>query len=98
MELTTLGGNVLTSLSMAKLAAQAVAGLGVSKILGDIIKNNVIIATTAQKVTVKIGTIVLGSMLVEQTANHIERAADDAVALVEKLKDDDKKPDLKEAS
>ena len=70
-----------------KLATQVVAGLGVSKILGDVIRNNVVIATKTQAVTVRVGTFVLGSMLWDQSSNHIEKATNDAVALIEKLKE-----------
>ena len=75
-------------LPAAKLVTQVVAGMGVSKILGDIIKNNVVIATKTQAVTVKVGTFVLGSMLWDQSSNHIEKAANDVAALVTKLKED----------
>jgi hypothetical protein len=77
-------------LPVAKLSAQFVAGLGVSKILADIVKNNVTIATTAQSVTVKAGSIVLGSMLVEQSSNHIERITNEVVAWFEKRNTDNK--------
>jgi hypothetical protein len=69
----------MSYLPVAKLTAQVVAGLGVSKILGDIIKNNVAITTTVQAVTVKTGSFVLGSMLWEQSSNHIERLTNEAV-------------------
>ena len=77
-------------LPLAKFAAQAVTGLGVSKILGDIINNNVAITTTVQKVTVKVGSFVLGSMLVEATSKHIDRTVDEAMVTLEKFKKTDK--------
>jgi hypothetical protein len=73
-------------LPMGKLAAQVVAGLGVSKIVNDIVKNNVVIATTAQAVTVKVGAFVLGSMLWEQSAIHVEKQIDELVTYVEKIR------------
>ena len=82
-------------LPAAKLATQVIAGMGVSKILGDIIKNNVVIATKTQAVTVKVGTFVLGSMLWDQTSNHIEKAANDVTAFVTKLKDNNEEPEEK---
>jgi hypothetical protein len=63
-------------LPQVKLAGQIFAGLGVSKILGDVIKNNVVITTTFQKVTVHAGTFVLGSMLIDQSSKHIEQNVD----------------------
>ena len=70
---------MFTYLPQAKLAAQLVAGLGVSKIVNDIVRNNVPVVTTVQLITVKTGGFVLGSMLCEQSSNHIERIANDLV-------------------
>jgi hypothetical protein len=78
----------MSYLPVAKLSAQFVAGLGVSKIVSDIINNNVQIATTVQAVTVKVGSIVLGSMMVEQSSNHIERVTNEIVAWRENRKTD----------
>jgi hypothetical protein len=63
-------------LLFARLATQLVAGMGVSKILGDIIKNNVVIVTPMETVAVKVGSLVLGSMLVEHSSNHITQQID----------------------
>lgn len=77
---------MFTQLPLIKLATQVAAGMGVSKIVSDIVRNNVPVVTTAQAVTVKVGTFVLGSMLVEQTSNHIENQVNNAVELIEKFK------------
>ena len=77
---------MFSALPAAKLVTQVVAGLGVSKIVGDIIANNVIIATPVQKLTVRVGTFVLASMLWDQSTNHIEASVNSAVAIFEKLK------------
>lgn len=63
-------------LLLARLATQLVAGMGVSKILGDIIKNNVVLTTPLEAVAVKAGSLVLGSILVEQSSNHITQQID----------------------
>jgi hypothetical protein len=63
-------------LLLARLATQLVAGMGVSKILGDIVKNNVVIVTPMETVAVKVGSLVLGSMLVEHSSNHITQQID----------------------
>ena len=73
-------------LPLIKLATQIAAGMGVSKIVSDIVRNNVPIVTTAQAVSVKVGTFVLGSMLVEQSSNHIEAQVANLTELVEKFK------------
>lgn len=77
---------MLSYLPVVKLSAQFVAGLGVSKILSGIIQNNVTIATTAEKVMVNTGSIVLGSMLVQQSSNHIEQVANDVSTWLENRK------------
>lgn len=73
---------------VAKLAVQAVSGFGVSKILGDIVKNNVTVVTPAQAVSVKVGSFILGSILWEQSSNHIERMTDDLVKFISKNKEE----------
>lgn len=78
------------SLPAAKLGVQFVAGLGVSKILADIVKNNVTIVTTAEKVMVNTGSFVLGSMLIEQSSAHIDRVAQEVSTWFESRKDDTK--------
>lgn len=72
---------------VAKLAAQIVAGLGVTRIVGGIVQNNVVIVTTTQKVLVNAGTFVIGSMLVQQSSRQIEMMSKDAVLLYEKVKE-----------
>lgn len=73
-------------LPQAKLAAQIVAGLGVTKIVNDIVKNNVVVVTTFQKVTVSAGSFVLGSMLMDQSTKHIEETVDNLTNWIENRK------------
>jgi hypothetical protein len=76
------------NLAIAKLGVQLATSLGVAKIVGDIIKNNVTVVTTVQKVTVTTASLVLGSMLVDQTSSHIETVATDVTDWLEKRKND----------
>lgn len=76
-------------LPQAKLAAQIVAGLGVSKIVSDIVKNNVLVLNTFHKVTVNAGSFVLGAMLMDQSAKHISETVDTVVAMIEKKQKED---------
>lgn len=71
---------------VARLSAQFVAGLGVSKIVADIVKNNAHVVTTADAVKVWAGSLVLGSMIVEQSSNHIDRLTSEVVAWRESRK------------
>jgi|tagenome__1003787_1003787.scaffolds.fasta_scaffold20655333_2 uncharacterized membrane protein len=80
----------MLSLPMVKLGVQFMTGAGVSKIIGDIVKNNVTVVTTFEKVAVKTSSLVLGSMIIGQTSDHIEQVLNDIVAWHEK-KDTDTK-------
>lgn len=67
------------NLVTAKLALNIVASLGVSKVVGDIVKNNTTVITTSQKFLVNAGGLVLGSMIVEQACNHVNTTFDQVV-------------------
>ena len=83
-------------LPIAKLGAQVVAGLGVSKIVADIVKNNVRVVTTADAVKVWAGSFVIGSMLVEQSSNHIERVTNDVSTWLEGRKNNQENKETEE--
>jgi hypothetical protein len=61
----------MTILPVAKVAAQVIASLGVSKIVNDVIRNNTNSETTADAVKVAAGSIVLGSLIAEHASNHV---------------------------
>lgn len=87
----------MISLPAAKFAAQIVASLGVSKIVSDVIRNNVIVLTRFDAFRVWTGSAVITSLLVEQSSNHIDRVVDSVAAWREEQKENEK-PDLKEVS
>lgn len=74
------------SLNTAKLAINIVASLGVSKIVGDVVKNNVFMETPVQKVIVKTGEFVIGSMLIDHACNHVNNSIDKMIRLHEERK------------
>ena len=76
----------MSHFSIARLALQSLAGLGVSKVIFEVVKNNTIITTAADKVLIKTGSLVIGSMLVDQAANHVGEQVDSAVAWYEERK------------
>ena len=61
----------MNTFTIVKAGVHIVSALGVSKVLGDIIKNNTTVVTTTDKVLVNAGSIVLGSMIVEKASNHV---------------------------
>lgn len=76
------------SLASTKLAVNIVSALGVSKVIGDIVKNNTTVLTGSQKLLVNAGGLVLGSMVVEQACNHVNRTIDDLVEWHKQEKED----------
>jgi hypothetical protein len=70
---TTLGVFMSNGLPVVKLAINVIAGLGVSKVINDIIQNNTNVVTTADAVKVATGSVVLGAMVVEQASNFTDR-------------------------
>jgi hypothetical protein len=66
-------------LAIAKLAINVTAGLGVSKVVHDIIANNTTVETTADAVKVWTGSLVIGSMVAEQASSHVNRKFDATV-------------------
>jgi hypothetical protein len=78
----------MLSLASTKLAVNVISALGVSKVVGDIIKNNTTVLTGSQKFLVNAGGLVLGSMIVEQASNHVNRTIDDIVEWHRKEKED----------
>lgn len=61
----------MTTFTIVKAGVHIVAAFGVTKVLGDIVKNNTTIATATDKVLVNAGSLVLGSMIVEKASNHV---------------------------
>lgn len=62
---------------VAKLAVHVLSSVGVSKIVNDVIKNNVTIETTADAVKVACGSIVIGSIVADTASRHVTARMDD---------------------
>lgn len=71
------------SIALGKLGVQLIAGLGVGRIVSNIVKNNVPVLTTMDKVLVNTGSFVLGSLLIEQANDHVERTVNSATKFLE---------------
>jgi hypothetical protein len=59
--------------TLVRFATHIVATFGVSKVVKDIIFNNTNVVTTADGIKVLAGSLVLGSMVAEHAANHVDR-------------------------
>ena len=60
------------SAPMIRLAGQVFASVSVSKVVNDIIRNNTNIVTTADAVRVWGGSLVIGSMVADSAAKHVD--------------------------
>ena len=69
----------MSVLPIAKLATHVVASVGVSKVVGDVIKNNTVVQTTADAVRVWTGSIVIGSLVAEAASKHVNERMDAVV-------------------
>ena len=68
-------------LPVVKLGVAAVAGIPVSKIVNDIIKNNVTIVTKVDKIKVVSGSVVIGAMISQQLSKTTDMLVDTIVNL-----------------
>jgi len=72
MKPSTLGEvTMVQALPVARIAVHVIASLGVSKVVGDVIKNNTTVVTTADAVKVYAGGLVLGSIIVDAASEHV---------------------------
>lgn len=68
-------------LPVVKLGVAAVAGIPVSKIVNDIIRNNVTIVTKVDKIKVVSGSVVIGAMISQQLSKTTDMLVDSVVNL-----------------
>ena len=63
-------------LPVVKLGVATLAGIPVSKIANDIIKNNVTIVTKMDKIKVVTGSVVIGAMISQQVSKTTDMFVD----------------------
>lgn len=81
---------------LAKLAINTTAGVGVSKVVNDIIKNNTTVETAPDAVKVLIGSIVIGSMVADVSSKRVNAGVDAVAKWWEERKQEN--PDEESAS
>jgi hypothetical protein len=79
MKPSNLGDIMGPLLPVVKLGVAALAGIPVSKIANDIIKNNVTIVTKMDKVKVVTGSVVIGAMISQQVSKTTDKLVDTLV-------------------
>lgn len=76
----------LNQLVIAKTVIRWTVISGTSKIVRDIIKNNVTVETTADKVKVAAGTFAIGGLVAEKISAHTDQKVDDCIEQYHELK------------
>lgn len=71
-------------LPVVKLGMAVLAGIPVSKIANDIIKNNVTIVTKMDQIKVTTGSVVIGAMLSQQVSKTTDMFVDAVVNLAKR--------------
>jgi len=65
--------------AMLRILAQVGASIGVSKVVNDIIRNNTTVLTTADAIRVWTGSIVIGSMVADVAAKHVDQRVTEVI-------------------
>ena len=73
----------MSPLALVKMGAHIASAFGVGKVIGDVIKHNTTVVTTLDKILVNTGGFVLGSMVTEVAARHVNHLIDSAVTMYE---------------
>lgn len=76
------------TLVYTKLAVNIVSGMGVTKIVNDIINNNTVSETTFDVVKVWIGSAVIGSMIADHGSKHVDAKIDNIAAWLTEAKEE----------
>jgi hypothetical protein len=71
---------------IAKLVINVTAGMGVSKVVHDIITNNTTVESTADAAKVWAGSCVIGSMVADAASDHVNAKVDAVANWLEKRK------------
>lgn len=76
------------AIEYTKVAADIICGLGVSKIVHDVIDTNTVVVTKSDFAKKWIGSIVIGSMVAERASDHINAKIDRIAAFVVEAKEE----------
>lgn len=68
------------SIGIVRATLRLVAGLGMSKVVSDVVKNNTTVVTPIDQIRVLIGGTVLSTMVVDFTNRHVDNKIDSAMA------------------
>lgn len=83
------------NLPLARLGVHIVSTLGVTKVVGDVIRSNSIANTTADVLRLRVGEVVISSMILSHAKVYLDEQIDNAVSWYENRNQD--QTDLKVA-
>lgn len=75
--------------TLVKLGVNALSCFGVTKVVNDIITNNTTVVTTADKVLVNVGKLVLGAAVLDRAAVTVNDALETISRPFRKKEDED---------
>ena len=77
----------MNALEITKFAASTIVGVGTSKIVHSIIKNNTNAQTLLDTISLVAASYVIGSMAADATKKYLDEKIDDAVAWYHSIKE-----------
>lgn len=75
------------TLEYTKLAANIISGMGVTKVVHDIIDSNTVSTSTLDSVKIWIGSGVIASVVVDHTSKHVLAKIDKTAAWLAEIKE-----------
>lgn len=84
-------------LPAVKLGVAMLAGIPVSKIANDIVRNNVTIVTKIDKVKVVTGSVVIGAMISQQVSKTTDALVDAVVDLKHRVRNSEENTEIEES-
>lgn len=84
-------------LPVVKLGVGVLAGIPVSKIVNDIIRNNVTIVTKVDKIKVATGSVVIGAMVGNQVSKTTDTLVDAVVDIKNRVRNSEEIAEIEES-
>lgn len=78
--------------TVARLAVNAIASLGVATVFDGLIKQNIVPKSVLHKRLISIGTFVLGGVVVDRAVDHLNKAISGVITEIKSLRNKDEKP------
>ena len=69
-----------SQIGLVKLGLNVVASASVWKVVNEVIKNNVVVESTADVVKIWTGSLIIGSMVADQASKHVNEKFDAGIA------------------